>query len=380
MHLRFIRRRDNYCMNHAACYSVLFFAALSLSACSYPNRGKPLERLAAELGWSSPGKAYDSPTMRLGTMPFNVWYSPMIALGINDLGHHAYVAPGVPGNWKNETSRGTLYCAEAGFVDIAHVRNAIDLTRYVFAHVSTSLYDGIDELEMVAAEPDVYRIRFTPPDEWRNLAERQDVSPETLAEVREASIQIAGRIAYLMTTWHEVVTAFGYKGMWVIPEEPSAFSYDDAVSHRIGIDAAMRALRFDDNLAHFDKTVTATLFDTLIELGVLPAEELEKRIKLAEGTWWRGGQPVLRIVDLGMDDEPLVASLVDERLTPHRWNWSGDDRVGSSRIVDVFDVTIELNIFEAGDIYRALNKDDGPIHPRSDFPALRDALRQKFGA
>lgn len=366
-------------MNQALRSSVMILATLTLAACNYPDRGKQVERLSAELGVNVPGKAYDSPTMRMGTMPFNAWYSPMIALGLNDLGRHAYVAPGTAGDRSLETSRGTLYCAEAGFVDIAHIRNAIDLTRYVFDHVATSLYHGRAELEMVAAEPDVYRITFTPPDAWANLAERDDVPQETLDEVREASIQIAGRVAYLMTTWHEVITAFGYKGMGLITEKPSAFSYDDAVSHRIGIDAAMRALRFDSNLAHFDDTVTATLHDVLIELGVLPAEELEKRIDLAEGTFWKGSQPVLRIIDLGMDGEPLTARLVDDRLTPRQWNWSTGDRVGETPVVDLFDVTINLNIFEAADIYKSLNKNEGPIHPRTDFPALREVLREKIG-
>ncbi|MEM7678509.1 MAG: DUF4056 domain-containing protein, partial [Myxococcota bacterium] len=308
---------------------VLSATALSFVACSYPDRGHSLERLGADLGLQTTAEAYDSPKMRLGTMPFDAWYSPLIPLGVDDLGRHTYVAPGVEGDWGDEASRGTLYAAEAGFLDIAHVRNAIDLTRFCFDRVTACFYHGVDELDIVAAEPDVYHVTFTPPDAWRGLSERERNDPEVLADVREASIQIAGRLAYLMTTWHEVVTAFGYKGLGFVTEKPSAFSYDDAVSHRVGVEAAMRALRHDHNLANFDATVTAMLHDYLIELAVLPATEVVKRTEQAEGRYWDGSEPTRRIIDLGMDDQPLTAHILDnDRLTPWQWDWPGDSRVG----------------------------------------------------
>lgn len=343
-------------------------------ACSYPNRGHTVERVAAELGIDPLDEAYDSPKMRFGTMPFNAWYSPLLPLGVNDLGHHTYIAPGVDGDWGDEASRGTLYCAEAGFIDIAHTRNAIDLTRFVFENVSRCFYNGEIELTMVAAEPDVYLITLNPPEEWANVEQRSDLTSQTYKDMREASIQIAGRMAYLMTTWHEVITSFGYKGLGIITEKPSAFSYDDAVSHRVGVEAAMWALRFELNLENFDDNVTATLHDTLIELGVLPAEEVVKRAEQAEGTFWQGDEPYLRVVDLGMDGEPLVAHLVDDRLTSRQWEWPPDAEVNGHRINELFDVVIDLKIDEAPQIYEMLNKTEGPIYPRQDFPALREVL------
>lgn len=365
--------------HHLLTRVALFVLASSLAACSYPNRGNAFERLGADLGLQTIDGAYDSPKMRLGTMPFDAWYSPLQPLGINDLGQHAYVAPGIDSDWSDETSRGTLYAAEAGFIDIAHTRNAIDLTRFAFDRVSACFYHGVTELDIVSAEPDVYHVTFIPPEAWKNLSQQEKNDPEVLAEVREASIQIAGRLAYLMTTWHEVITSFGYKGLGLVTEKPSAFSYDDAVSHRIGVEAAMRALQHDTNLANFDATVTATLHDTLVDLGVLPVEEVIERVEQSEGLFWQGDQPYLRIIDLGMDDEPFIAHLVDDRLTPRQWEWPSDASVGGYRIDELFDVTIELKIDEAPQIYEALNKDDGPIHPRTDFPALRDVLIRTLG-
>ncbi|MEO0515521.1 MAG: DUF4056 domain-containing protein [Planctomycetota bacterium] len=294
------------------------------------------------------------------------------------MGQHTYVAPGVDSDWGDETSRGTLYAGEAGFLDIAHVRNAIDLTRFAFDRVSVCFYHGVNDLDIVSAEPDIYHVTFTPPEAWANLADRDDVDPQTLDDVREASIQIASRLAYLMTTWHEVITAFGYKGLGFVTEKSSALSYEDAVSHRVGVEAAIRALQLDTNLANFDVAVTATLHDTLLDLGVLPPDEVVKRAEQAEGLFWSGDQPTLRVIDLGMDGEPLVAHLIDDRLTPRRWEWPRA-AVGGYRLDELFDVTIELKIDEAPQIYEVLHKDDGPIHPRSDFPALRIELIRLLG-
>ncbi|MEO1236427.1 MAG: DUF4056 domain-containing protein, partial [Planctomycetota bacterium] len=292
-----------------------------LLGCSYPDRGNVLERTAGNLGLDDSDTGFDPPKMRFGVMPFDAWYSPLNPLGLDDLGRHAYVDADTEGDRGLETSRGTLYAAEAGFLDIAHIRNAIDLTRFAFDHVAASLYRGETQLTLIAAEPDVYRVTLSPPAAWTKLDERGGVDPQTLDEVREASIQIAGRLSYLMTTWHEVLTAFGYKGLGVITEKPSAFSYDDAVSHRVGVEAAMRALRLNPNLAEFDETVTATLLDVLKELGTLPPEQVVERAQRSEGVFHNGVDPTLKVVDLGMDGRPLVAHLIDEGIEPRAWDW-----------------------------------------------------------
>lgn len=352
---------------------------LLLSACGYPDRGNLLERTAGDLGLDDSDTAFDPPAMRFGTMPFDAWYSPLRPLGPDDLGRHAYVDSEVSGDRGDEVSRGTLYAAEAGFIDIAHVRNAIDLTRFVFDHVSASFYHGTYEIEMLSAEPDLYHLTLTPPAGWLNLNQAQEADPETLAEVREASIQIAGRVAYLMTTWHEVLTAYGYKGLGLVTEEPSAFSYDDAVSHRVGVEAAMDALRLTSNLSEFDDQVTATLYDQLLELGALPAEQVVERAERSQGVFHDGNEPLLRVIDLGLDDQPLVAHLIDEGLEPRRWYWDSRTEVGRHRVSDLFQIEIELKSAEADAILAAVGKEDGRIVPREDFGPLMNELTRGEG-
>lgn len=347
--------------------------------CNYPSQGKPLKRVAAGLGLAPVDEAYDTPVMRMGSMPFNAWYSPFSPLDVEDLGDHHYmdVPVVVGGNRIGETSRGILYTERGGFIDISHTRNAIDLTRFVYGYVVAGFYFGKSEIELLSAEPDVYHLTLNAPPQWSDLSTRDDPEAEkALVEIHEASIQIAGRVAYLMTTWHEVLTWFGYKGMGVITEKPSAFSYDDAASHRVGVEAAMRALRSDPDLEHFNANVTASLHDYLIELGVVSADRCEELMKQMEGKWWEGDEPTLRVVDLGQDGQPLMAHVVDESADPVRWDWNPTSIEDGRVINDLFDVTIGLNVLERGKILEAMGKEEGPVHPRTDFPALHKTLEE----
>lgn len=342
-----------------------------IAGCAYPVQGQPLERLTSGLGITVEGQAYDPPVMRLGSMPFHAWYSPYVPLGINDLGQHAYLPAGSLDLRNRETSRGILYTAHGGFLDISHVRNAIDLTRFVYDYTFDGFTSGLTELRFLAAEPDTYIVTLNPPDEWKLHDHDAEASPMPHEDARLAALGVAARVAYLMTTWHEVLTWFGYKGMGVITEKPSAFSYDDAASHRVGVEVAMRALRNQPDPTRFDAQVTGELFDYLIELGVLPVEENRKRMKAVKGQWWDRGEPKLRIVDLGMDDGPLTAHIVDQRLTPVTWGWDPDESYGGKRVNDLFDVHIQMKTAEAGKIRQAMHIDDSrPIHPRTDFDRL----------
>ena len=355
--------------------SLASLATLTLASlgCTYPERGMPLERLEADLGLTAPNEAFDTPEMRLGTMPFNAWYSPLIPLGPDDLGDHAYVAAGLSLSRINETSRGTLYATRAGFLDIAHTRNAIDLTRFVYEHVYDGLKTGHYNLKLLAAEPDLYHLTLTPPPAWTGFDE-DHVPAEIDQHLREASSEIAGRIAYLMTTWHEVATFFGYKGMGLVTERPSAFSFDDAASHRVGVIVGMRALRGTDSTQAFDEHATRELKKYLVELGAVAADEVVERSKSVEGRFWDGDQPAFRVVDLGLDGVPLQAYVTDDE-EPMIWDWPEDFQIDGYPISALFSVQVELNLMEADKILAAIgNKQDSMVDPRADFPQLHQYI------
>ena len=369
--------------------AALCLAAALLPGCGYPNRGHTLARIGSNLGLAPEAAAFDPPRLRMGVMPFDAWYSPWEALDADDLGVHRH-APGfslplVPiGGRSAEASRGVLYTERGGFLDIAHLRNAVDLTLFVHREVAPRLRRGGPvTLELLAAEPDLYRLTLSPP------------PGATLAERDAAAVEIAGRVAYLMTTWHEVLTWFGYRGMGVITERPSAFSYDDAPSHRVGVELAMEVLRelapdpvrvsepgeleLDD--AAFDAAVTAALPVHLHALGAVGPEEATARMQSLEGLWWADGRPLLRVIDLGLDGSPLQAHLAPPPglgASPEpgvTWDFDPSLEIAGVPLSGWFDVSIAPASFEAGRIRAAAGVGpDAPLHPHRDFPRLEASL------
>ena len=340
---------------------------LPLSGCNYPQLGRPLERTGGVLGLTDPGQAFDPPLMRMGVMPFPVWYSPYNPVSVDDLGTHRYIAAGGLPMWVGEESRGTIYTTRGGFLDLAHIRNSIDLTRYTYEHVADAFRDGRTELEMLSSEPDLYRVRLDPPKRWKNERQR-----------RLAAVHVAGRLGYLMTTWHEVVTWFGYTGI-VVSEQPSAFSYDDAPSHMVGVIAAMRALEKQPDLDRFDEAVTRELAEYLRDLGAVSAEEVAKAMEESKADGWADLVPERRLIHLGMTGEtmhPILLPSMPGDDEPVRWRWEPNEKVMGLKVEKLYDVWIEPATFQGGDIREAagIKGLDRPIHPRQDFGTLRLTL------
>lgn len=108
---------------------------------------------------------------------------------------------------------GFLYTRNAGFVDLGHLRDNADMTKFIFdglnaGHMCMDLYDG---RVVVTREP----------------------------RGQEAMLELAGAIAYAESISHELST-WGVDGMG---KDNSSFSPEDIPSNIIGIEAAKRAIR-----------------------------------------------------------------------------------------------------------------------------------------
>ena len=339
-------------------------ALLSVMAgCTYPTRGASLTRLTDRIV-TVPGQATAAPRLRLGSMPFHAWYSPLVLLGPDDLGVHRYRAGFWPESAADETGRGILYGERSGFLDISHVRNAIDLTRFAYEPIEDALSRGDREVTLMSVEPDVFRVE---------LADGSTLSDEDRRTVARA---VAGRVAYLMTTWHEVATWHGYKGMGLITERPSAFSYDDAASHMVGVAAAQEALKNNPQLDDFDQAATQALSRQLTEMGVTDTERAQRYVDSVDGRWYADDQPQLRVIHMGLSDEPLFARTLGDG-EPFIWTFASTEHVAGQSIDAWYDARIDLKLNERNTILAAAGRTDAEddlIHPKRDFPVLRDAM------
>jgi len=226
-------------------------------------------------------------------------------IGPEDLGVHRYRANLLENN-------GIVYTCRAGHIDIAHLRKATDWTAYFAAKVFEHLQGHKTEFSFKLYEPSRYFVRLDYPEDWDEL------SPENREQIiYDISILLGQYFAYTATTWHEIITWFGYKCTGFYPEFPSAFSWEDTFSNLLGSHIGALALRDDEH--PFDEAVTLALARELEKLGAVPAQMSKWAAEKVRGTWYTVNLIFVdvkkRNFDIGLDDgfvTPLLIPLVPE--------------------------------------------------------------------
>ncbi len=237
-------------------------------------------------GCSSP---VDAPRDRLGALPFPGMMTLYTPADPADLGRHRYASwPRLIG--EDERERGIIYTTRAGFLDLAHVRIAIDHTRFCTRAVRVAIDAGRTEVALPGPDQSVFHVALDYAPGWPGLSAR-----EREQAAAAAARQVGQRVAYLMLTWHEVTTWFGYRTFF-LDESRSAFAYDDSVSHLVGMRVAERAMA--DGARPFDEAVTAELAAELRRLGAVKPEQTDQAARAVEGVWWAGEQPLKRHADV----------------------------------------------------------------------------------
>ncbi len=279
----------------------------TLAGC-YPVTG---ERAYCQLSRSDPGlpdeRSKRVPMMRIGSLPHP--YGPIpVRYGDRDaLGQHTYRQSAWRSVRLGEASGGIIYTTRVGFVDLAHTRNAADLTYLAYQRIHPALEAGRPRVLLAGAEPTLFLVHLDYPDAWHTL------DPDARARfAQEIAVLLAVRMGYIISSWHEVLTSFGFRGVMVIPEVQSAFVYDDQPSHLLGAVAAGRALR----IMHADGTpyndaMTTALAELLDDYGALDTPGTRRAVAAARGVWWDvDNATTARQIHLGMVGEPFTPLLI----------------------------------------------------------------------
>jgi hypothetical protein len=172
---------------------------------------------------------------------------------------------------KNEPI-GFVYTNRAGLLDLGHVRDMIDLTRYIYNWLMTS--------------------------DRNNLKLKDDftdamIRPIQLPMDQDEVLRIAGAMAYLHGLAHELYT---WKQYWTkdegekwyevslhkLPQAWSSFSPEDLVSNLVGIVIAERVLQ-QDCAMDFDKAVDLEMEKMMKELDAQPVDVTNKVLDYVEG-------------------------------------------------------------------------------------------------
>lgn len=165
---------------------------------------------------------------------------------------------------------GFVYTNRAGLLDIGHVRDMIDLTRFIYFWLMTS---------------------------DRNDLKLKDFPDGTIRPIRlpmdqDEVLKIAGSMAYVLGWAHELITWKMYfwkmkSSPWVFnlywyPQDFSSFSPEDLVSNLVGVEIGMRTIRENCGM-DFDKAVDLQMERMMKELDAQPAARTKAVLDSVEG-------------------------------------------------------------------------------------------------
>ncbi len=244
-----------------------------------------------------------TPRMRLGSIPFPGPFTLYSVADPNALGTHRYEGWMDRHDGPNEVDRGILYTRRAGFLDLSHVRESMDIVKYAHDRILEQFAGGKGGVFHVDWADTRYDICVKVPDWWAQISEadRAEVS-------REAAIRQAQRLAVVVGSWHELGTWYGQMTIPPFSEKASAFTWDDAGSHIVAAIVAGNALR--DSGTPWNAAVTKALADELAALGVADIDFESRAVEQVHGRWWWGGTAIRRDLDTGLASNIKVPWLV----------------------------------------------------------------------
>jgi len=178
---------------------------------------------------------------------------------LGEIGNHVYLGG------KNE-GNGIIYTEKGGFIDLGHLRDIADWTKYLYNEILTS--KGNYKEITLGREGGKKTL---------NLWIPADISNEDAAN-------LSGRIAYDLSVWHEIGTWFGTSFIPFVPERYSAFSPEDQYSNLTGAVLGVKALTHEQP---FELAMTSLVKEMLEDLNAVDTRE--KTLEAMEsvvGDWW----------------------------------------------------------------------------------------------
>jgi hypothetical protein len=244
-------------------------------------------------------------------------------IGLENVGPHKYDsgALSIRGSSRKNTfakeNNGLIYTCRGGFIDTAHVRDYADWTIFWATAIARAADTGTT-IEL-PAEGGKRRVQIRPIP--RDLRERYGL--------RRVAVHLAQWVAFQLSVWHEISTAYGDAAIEFYPEYVSAFSPEDLYSNLLGIKMAGglilgRGAVATDSL--YDQNVDAWLHETLLYLHPVSVEAGEAAARLVDGVWWdsKARLPDPRLVlrrnsDLGEEISPWLISRAYSSLEMQEW-------------------------------------------------------------
>jgi hypothetical protein len=352
-------------------YGAGFLFLLGAAGCQVlPDKGTscPADQ-AIRQGFNRP------PRLRGGFYPCAILGTPWLG---QELGKHGYY-------YRPSERDGIAYTCRGGHIDIAHLRIAVDWTAYLASRTYRHLmkHDAGFSYKL-AVDRSRNHVEFLYPVNWDSLPE-----PQRRQIAQEVALAVAPYLTYTMTTWHEILTWFGFRCTGLPTEFPSAFSWEDSYSNLLGTIIAVAALQ--DAEHPYDQAVTIALNRKMAELGIQPTDMARQAAESVKGQWSKGDVMMFvtimkRNFDIGLGD-----GLVTPTLVPNVPPCPGAEPVSCpTPKLDVLarhgfgmKLAIAPHEWESGKIRRVVYAGAQPqkrINPERDYPIILDYIRKNATA
>ena len=239
------------------------------------------------------------PRVRFGCYPTATLGTTFLG---ENLGSHKY-------HYSLRERDGVAYTCRAGHIDITHLRIAADWTAYVVSESFKHLMGNDAHFSFgFTVDRSTNHVHLSYPENWSHLSE-----DERATIAKEVAMAMGPYLTFTMTTWHEILTWFGFKCVGFATEFPSAFSWEDSYSNLLGTMIASRALQ--DTQHSYNQAITIALNEEMERLGIQPARVAQRASAQVKGEWFTGSALVFvdikrRNFDIGLNDGMITPTLL----------------------------------------------------------------------
>jgi len=180
---------------------------------------------------------------------------------IEDIGPHQYLG-------NKEEMNGNIYTQRGGFIDLGHVRDCADWTAFLSCYILKEQKEGHPIQLDLGREGGMKKLSIELPEKFS----------------KNQVYELAGKIAYDLSLWHEIATWFGVSYVPFVPERYSSFSPEDLYSNLLGIQLGIQALKSD---LEYEAAMTLLIEKTLTDLqSVETLEATYAAMDKVESIWW----------------------------------------------------------------------------------------------
>jgi hypothetical protein len=176
------------------------------------------------------------------------------------IGNHVYMGDKQEGN-------GIIYTKRGGFIDLGHLRDCADWTAYLYHQIVNK--NITEDFELTLGNEAGRKVLIIPA-----------FKPGSIPN----SYELASKIAYDLSLWHEIATWYGASYIPMVPERYSSFSPEDLYSNLLGTYLGKKALQ--SNLP-YNEAMTFYIAEMLDSLqSVETYEETYAAMDKVMNVWW----------------------------------------------------------------------------------------------